>query len=145
MNNQPEYCPVTGTKGKKVGGATLKSMLSVSLRAVQNVQYYFCPEASCDVVYFSENGEQLFYTHDIREQVYQKAPTNPDVLICYCFYHSLGAIQQEFESTGRTSAVDDINAGIQSGQCACDWRNPQGDCCLGNVHRLIKQLRTNHE
>ncbi|MCA0454838.1 MAG: hypothetical protein LCI00_12770 [Chloroflexi bacterium] len=145
MNNQPGYCPITRTKGKKVGGATVKSMLSVSLRTVQDKQYYFCREANCDVVYFSEDGDQLFYTHDIRERVYQKEPHNPDVLICYCFHHSLGAIQQELESTGKTSAVDDINVGIQSGQCACDWRNPQGDCCLGNVHRLIKQLSTNHD
>lgn len=145
MNNQPGYCPVTRTKGKRVGGATVKSMLSVSLRAVRDVQYYFCRESNCDVVYFSEDGEQLFYTHDIRERVYQKEPQSPDVSICYCFQHSLGAIQQEFESAGKTSAIDDINAGIQSGQCACDWRNPQGDCCLGNVHRLIKQLSTNHD
>ena len=145
MNNQPGYCPVTRTQGKKVDGATVKSLLSVSLRAVQDVQYYFCRESNCDVVYFSEDGEQLFYTQDIRERVYQKEPHNPDVLICYCFRHSLGDIRQELESTGKTSTIDDINTGIQTGQCACDWRNPQGDCCLGNVHRLIKQLSINHD
>lgn len=31
----------------------------------------------------------------------------------------------------------DITAGIRAGQCACDLRNPQGICCLGNVRRLI--------
>ncbi len=145
MNIQRGYCPITRTKGKKVDGATVKSLLSVSLRTVQDMQYYFCREANCDVVYFSENGEQLFYTKDIRERVYQKESQNPDVLVCYCFHHSLGAIQQELVATGKTSAVDDINAGIQAGQCACDWRNPQGDCCLGNIHRLMKQLPTSHD
>ncbi len=145
MNNQPGYCPVTRTKGKKVGGATVKSMLSVSLRAVQDIQYYFCRESNCDVVYFSEDGEQLFYKQDIRERVYQKEPQSPDVSICYCFGHTPGSIREELEVAGKVTALDDINAGIQSGQCACDWRNPQGDCCLGNVHRLIKQLSTNHD
>ena len=36
--------------------------------------------------------------------------------------------------------VDDIHAGINAGQCACDLRNPQGSCCLGNVRGLIKRL-----
>lgn len=140
MNHQPGYCPITGTPGKKVDGATVKSLLAVSLRAVQDTQYYFCRESYCDVVYFSENGEQLFYTQDIREHVYQKEPHNPNVPICYCFGHTPGAIRKEFETTGRTSAADDIDAGIRAGQCACDWRNPQGDCCLGNVYRLIKEI-----
>ena len=38
--------------------------------------------------------------------------------------------------------VDDINTGINAGQCACDLRNPQGSCCLGNVRGLIKRIDT---
>jgi hypothetical protein len=37
--------------------------------------------------------------------------------------------------------VDDIDTGINTGQCACDLRNPQGSCCLGNVRGLIKRLQ----
>jgi hypothetical protein len=40
----------------------------------------------------------------------------------------------------RLAIVDDINAGLNTGQCACDLRNPQGSCCLGNVRELIKRL-----
>jgi hypothetical protein len=40
----------------------------------------------------------------------------------------------------RTAIVDDINTGISAGQCACDLRNPQGSCCLGNVRGLIKDI-----
>jgi hypothetical protein len=35
--------------------------------------------------------------------------------------------------------VDDIKAGIKAGQCACDLRNPQGTCCLGNVRAWLAQ------
>lgn len=140
MLNQMGYCPITGSKGKKVDGATVKSMLSISLGAVNDVQYYFCGDPNCDVVYFSETGEQLFLTRDVRELVYQKQSDNPDVLICYCFRHTQGEVKRELVETGISTIVDNINAGIQKGQCACDWRNPQGDCCLGNVRRVVKQF-----
>ncbi|MEZ4666467.1 MAG: hypothetical protein R3E39_00870 [Anaerolineae bacterium] len=140
MNSQPGYCPLTGTKGKKVDGATVKSMLSISLRTVQDVQYYFCRYSDCNVVYFSDDGQQLFYVNDIRELVYQKEPDNPDVPICYCFRHTPKDVRHELETTGKADIIADIEAGIQAGQCACDWRNPQGDCCLGNVRQLIKHL-----
>lgn len=142
MNTQAGYCPQTGTQGKKVDGSTVKSMLSVSLRAVQDVQYFFCRDADCSVVYFSEDGQHLFHVNDIRERVYQKEPDNPDVPICYCFRHTLKDIKRELEVNGGADVIADIEAGIQAGQCACDWRNPQGDCCLGNVRRFIKQAAT---
>lgn len=140
MNTQPGYCPLTGTPGKKVDGATIKSMLSISLRRVKDVQYYFCRDSDCNVVYFSEDGQQFFYVNDIRERVYQKEPDNPDVPICYCFRHTPNDIRLQLEATGKADIIADIEAGIQAGQCACDWRNPQGDCCLGNVRQLVKHL-----
>lgn len=39
----------------------------------------------------------------------------------------------------RVAILGDINTGIQADQCACDLRNPQGSCCLGNVRRLIRR------
>jgi len=140
MNTQSGYSPLTGIQGKKVDGATVKSMLSISLRTVQDGQYYFCRDSDCKVVYFSEDGQQLFYVNDIRERVYQKEPDNPDVPICYCFRYTPKDIRLQLEATGKVAIIADIEAGIQEGQCACDWRNPQGDCCLGNVRRFIKHL-----
>ena len=46
----------------------------------------------------------------------------------------------EIEQTGRSNIPSQIMAGIQADQCACDIRNPQGRCCLGNVNRLIDLL-----
>jgi len=92
------------------------------------------------VVYFSEDGQQLFYVNNIRERVYQKEPDNPDVPICYCFRYMLKDVRHELEAKGKVYVIGDIEARIQAGQCACHWRNPQGDCCLGNVLQLIKHL-----
>jgi len=91
------------------------------------------------VVYFSANGEQTFTIEQVRERVYQKEPEAPDVFVCYCFRHTVGDVRAA-SSKGRMTLVDDINTGINAGQCACDLRNPQGSCCLGNVRGMLKQL-----
>jgi hypothetical protein len=125
--------------GKPVQGQTVKTLLSVSLREVQNVEYHFCKSQTCPVVYFSPEGEQTFTVEQVREQVYQKEPDRHSVLICYCFQHKVGDIHAA-TSEMRTAIIDDINTGINAGQCACELRNPQGSCCLGNVRGLIKRM-----
>ena len=132
-------CPECGKIGKPVQGQTVKSLLSVSLRQVQGVKYLFCRTQICPVVYFSNNGEQTFTVGQVRERVYQKEPEAQDVFICYCFYHTVGELHAAYPKD-RIAIVDNINAGINAGQCACDLRNPQGSCCLGNVRSMIKRL-----
>ncbi len=132
-------CPVCGERGKPVQGQTVKALLSVSLRAVQDVEYLFCKTQTCPVVYFSPDGEQTFTVEQVRERVYQKEPDREDVFVCYCFRHTVGELRAA-PPESHMAIVDDINTGIDAGQCACDLRNPQGSCCLGNVRGLIKRL-----
>lgn len=131
-------CPECGQTGKPVDEATLKSMLSSSLRNIQKNQYFFCRTRSCRIVYFSGDGEQTFTADQVRERVYQKEPDVDEVFVCYCFRHTVGEVRTASPEEG-LAILDDINAGIKAGQCACDWRNPQGACCLGNVREAIKQ------
>jgi hypothetical protein len=135
-------CPKCGIQGHIIDNATIKCLISVSLHRVQDVRHCFCAEPACSVVYFAEDGSEVFYTVDLRERVYQKEPQALDVLVCYCFLHHLGSIKESVTETGYSAIVDDIRQGIQSGSCACDWRNPQGTCCLGNVLKIVK-LQTN--
>lgn len=130
-------CPVCSAKGKPVQGQTIKAHLSVSLRAVQDTEYLFCKTQTCPVVYFSPDGEQTLTLEQVRERVYQKEPDGEDVFACYCFRHTVGEIRAASPEL-RIAIVDDIHKGINTGQCACDLRNPQGSCCLGNVRELIK-------
>ena len=127
-------CPECNNKGKNIGNATIKSLISVSLHRVEDVKHFFCTTRDCSVVYFAEDRSEVFYTVDLRERVYQKEPDADDVLVCYCFFHTLGNIQNESK---KNIIVDDINEGIRRGHCACDWRNPQGTCCLGNVIKIV--------
>jgi len=132
-------CPGCEKVGKSVQGRTVSAMLSVSLRKVQGKQYLFCRTRTCPVVYFSTDHERTFTVEEIGERVYQKEPDVQDVLICYCFRHTVGDLRAALPEE-RSSIVEDINTGINAGQCACDLRNPQGSCCLGNVRSMIKRL-----
>lgn len=132
-------CPQCQQSGKPVQGQTVKAMLSVSLREVQDGEYLFCKTKSCPVVYFTLDGKQTFTVEQVRERVYQKEPNADNVFVCYCFRHTVGELHQA-SSAERTAMVSDINDGIQAEQCACDLRNPQGSCCLGNVRALVKEL-----
>ena len=134
-------CPVCGRDGNSVDSATVKSMLAISLREVRDVPYHFCANRDCDVVYYSDDSSQTFTTAQVRERVYQKEPESDNVLICYCFQHSAVDIYKQFAQSHHVAIIADIKAGIHAGQCACDWRNPQGSCCLGNVTQLLKQLQ----
>lgn len=129
-------CPNCGKAGKPVQGQTVKALLAVNLREVRDAEYLFCRTQTCPVVYFSSGGEQTFTVEQIRERVYQKEPGADDVFVCYCFRHMAGDIRAASPET-RAAIVDDINVGIKAGQCACDLRNPQGSCCLGNVRGLV--------
>jgi len=134
----PGRCSTCGRPGKPVQGQTVKSLLAVSLRAVREVQYYFCRSRDCDVVYFSGVDRQQFLTRDLRERVYQKEPEAAPVQVCYCFDYRVSALSAA-SSAERDEIIAEIIAGMRAGQCACDLRNPQGSCCLGNVRAFGSQ------
>ncbi len=115
-------------------------MLALPLTEVRAVDYRFCRTADCLTVYYSTDGQQQFSEDDLRERVYQKHPDDKDVFVCYCFRHTPLSIRNEIAATGRSTVVAAITAGIQADQCACDIRNPQGSCCLGNVRAVVGKV-----
>jgi hypothetical protein len=137
---KPGICPACGGKGKAVDGRTVKALLAVSLLQVTREPYLFCRTPECPVVYYSADGMQTFTTEQVRERVYQKELQAEDVPVCYCFRHTVGSVRAEIERTGGSTVVEEITAGTRAGYCACDIRNPQGSCCLGNVGALVKRL-----
>lgn len=137
---QTNRCVTCGQKGKKVDIITLKAMLDVSLLALCDGPYLFCATAACSTVYFAADGLQSYTKEQIRVRVYQKEPGDEAVLVCYCFYHSPATIRAELLATGGSTVVKEIAGGLKAGQCACEVRNPQGSCCLGNVRAVVKRV-----
>ena len=95
-------CPECGQKGKSVEVQTVKSMISITLREVKNDSYRFCCTGTCPVVYFGVENNRVFTIADVRERVYQKEPKTEDVLICYCFNHSVSEIRSASPDEGKS-------------------------------------------
>jgi len=131
-------CPHCGQAGKPVQGQTVKALVSVSLRTVPNFDYLFCRTRTCPVVYFATGVSHTFTVGQVRERVYQKEPDIGDVFVCYCFRHTVDEVRAT--PAMAEAILVDVQVGIQARQCACDIRNPQGSCCLGNLRGLIKRL-----
>ncbi len=129
-------CPQCGQKGKSVQHVTLQSLLLVDLRLLQADAYRFCRTPGCPVAYFAADGSETFTVEQVRVPILQKQPatTTP---VCYCFKWTPTRIRDELVLTGASSVIDQINAGIKAGLCACEITNPQGSCCLGNVRAAV--------
>ncbi|HMQ32081.1 MAG TPA: hypothetical protein PKD53_15235 [Chloroflexaceae bacterium] len=128
-------CPGCHYRGRQVALLTVQAQVAISLRVLGPSPYHFCATPGCEVVYYAA-GSPPILRRQMREQVFQKEHT-PDVLVCYCFRYSLDMLQRSDE-VGRAAILADIIAGTRQGQCACELRNPQGSCCLGNVRRLLR-------
>lgn len=135
-------CPTNQQIGKSVDSLTLKALLDLPLTQLPSAEYYFCRAADCPTVYYSADGMLTFSEADLRERVFQKHPNDDGVFACYCFRYTIGSIRKELEETGTSTVIAALTAGVQAGQCACDIRNPQGSCCLGNVQAIVQQLKT---
>lgn len=127
-------CPGCGQRGRPVALVTVQAQVAISLRALAASPYQFCATPSCAVVYFTAAAPAIT-SDQLRAPVFQKEPAGT-VLICYCFGYSVGLIARS-DSARREAILADIVAGTRQGQCACELRNPQGSCCLGNVRRLL--------
>ena len=100
----------------------------------------FCPRAECPVVYFGV--DEVFAREEIVVPVFHKEAAG-ERTVCYCFAVSEGDIRRELAETGRSTTGDRISALVKAERCACEVKNPQGSCCLGNVAAVAKAALRN--
>lgn len=103
-----------------------------------DVEYRFCPDPDCRVVYFAEGGP-TFSTEDLRVRVGLNEREDP-VPLCYCFGFDERHVREDLARQGCSDISKNISALIKEGLCACEARNPSGACCLGEVNRAVKRL-----
>lgn len=132
-------CPVSQTRSRKVQMRTVRCLVREDGHArLKEVQYYFCEEPTCPVVYFSNEDVPPFSSHDLKVKVFSK-DTSGDVPVCYCFAWTRDRIRSEISETGRSTAAADIARFVKAGMCECDLKNPKGRCCLGDVDTVAKE------
>ena len=142
-HNTAAKCPECGATGRPVQTITLKHMVKPAfLEVVSKPGFQFCRSAECDVVYFHPDGQRLTKA-DVRVRVGLKETGDP-VPICYCFGFTEAMAREEIESSGNCAIPERIVAEMKAERCACEVRNPQGSCCLGNVTAAVKRLLETH-
>lgn len=133
-------CPVSRTIGQRVDLITLKALLKGNaLRRLEGKAYRFCPEPDCGVVYFDREADSVFKRTDLTVRVTQKERGDSTPL-CYCFDYSLGDLRRDLAESGGNLVPAAIMREIRAGHCACEVRNPQGTCCLGNISAAVRSL-----
>lgn len=129
-------CPRCGTAGRRVDRITVKSMLRpAALVRLSAPAHRFCPSSECPAVYFGR--DEVFETSDVVVPVFQKAPPG-ERPVCYCLGIGEAAIRRELAEVGRSTAAERVTALVKAERCACEIKNPQGSCCLGNVALATK-------
>jgi hypothetical protein len=130
-------CPVSRTIGLTIDLITVKALLKGSaLRRLEGKSYRFCPERDCGIAYFDRERDSIFDKHDLTVRVGQKETEDP-ITLCYCFDFTVADLRAQGASIPAT-----ITAEIKAGHCACEVKNPQGSCCLGNVSRALKRIQS---
>lgn len=129
-------CPECERVGRSVERITLKALLRPeSLMRVADAPYRFCATPTCSLVYFAP--ESTFRREDLLVPVFQKEPEG-ERTVCYCFAITESDLRREIVETGTSTAADRVTALVKADRCACEVRNPQGTCCLGNVLAVVK-------
>lgn len=138
----PALCPVSGTIGLNVDLITVKALLnSRGLSRLDGKAYRFCQAPDCDAVYFDNRAGSVFRKGDLVTRVGQKETEEP-VPICYCFGYTVADVRRDLATRGKTDIPAIITAEVQAGHCACEVKNPQGSCCLGNVSKAVSTVQS---
>lgn len=138
---EKQNCTRCGSKSKKISIMTVRYMLkgAFQTQAQDEVSYRFCFSPTCPVVYFSEDDHSIFTKDQLSERVTIKESDDP-IPICYCFNFFRHDVEKEIDETGKTTIPDFIAAQVKAKNCFCEYTNPQGTCCLGNVSAVVKTI-----
>ena len=92
-------------------------------------------------MYFSNEAPSYFHKDDLTVRVGLKETESP-IPLCYCFGHTAESAREEIVTTRRSTVAQRIATEVQAGRCSCEVKNPSGKCCLGDVNRVIQQIKS---
>lgn len=134
----PAECPQCAKPGRLVERITVKALLRPeALTRHSAPEHRFCATSGCPVVYFGR--DEAFGREELSVTVFQKEPEGART-VCYCFDVTEAGIRREIVEDGRSSAFARITDLVNADRCACEVKNPQGRCCLGNVAEATKRI-----
>ena len=123
-------CPQCGTQCKAVTLKTLWHNLRFPDYLSTPVDnYFFCPTVDCQVGYFSPTTVIALHTLKAYPQIQQG-------WLCYCFDLSQAQYRIALKSGYADNVKNFIIQQTKSGNCACEIKNPSGQCCLAKFKHI---------
>jgi len=101
-------------------------------QAITSDSYYYCPSKQCSVGYFSSNG------NTVPKQYLRSYSAIQEDKLCYCFDIDADQYSSALKANRAEPIKDFVIQRTKSGECACEIRNPSGQCCLANFKYLEK-------
>jgi hypothetical protein len=129
--NTKQICPECGIACKSVSMPTLYHQIRFpENQSLLPDNYYFCQSKTCSVGYFSNTG------HSIPKTWLRSYQAIQDDAICYCFNISNDQYLSALKAQRAEQIKDFVIQRTQAGECACEIRNPSGQCCLAKFKRF---------
>ena len=129
-----QACPHCGIECKPV---TMRTVYQQT-RFPENQQlvtdsYYFCPSRHCSSAYFSSTGNSIAKSLLITQQAIQND------MLCYCFDISSACYRSALQTHTADAIKNFVIQRTKLAECACEIRNPSGQCCLAKFKQLEKE------
>jgi hypothetical protein len=129
-----QACPQCGAACKSVEMRTLYHQVRFpENQGLTPDTYYFCSLKNCLIGYFSLAGNSVPKLHLRSYQEIQKDK------LCYCFDIEADLYRTALSANNADSIKDFVIQRTKSGECACELRNPSGQCCLAKFKQLEKE------
>lgn len=128
-----KVCPKCGISCKNVEHKTLFHQVKFpENQAAFQEKYYFCPTKECSVGYFSSTDD-IILKQSLR--TYQEIEEDK---LCYCFDINTEQYLSALKANNAETIKNFVFQKTKSGVCACEIKNPSGQCCLTKFKMLEK-------
>ena len=132
-NSSALECPNCGISCKNIGMKTLFHQVRFpDILGIETGNYYYCHDKTCSVGYFSQ--EEVISKNQLR--VFAEPKDNK---LCYCFDINTEQYVDSLKDGTAETIKNFVIQKTKAGDCACEIRNPSGQCCLANFKQLEKK------
>ena len=133
-------CPRCGESGRKVSKITVGSHTRPAHQKSQEGvgEWRFCGTPSCLVGYYGTDCKTVVPLDALRTTPFPKSD-NLLQFVCFCFEHTVAAIIDDVKHHQSPTLQASITEACRQGLDACEQKNPEGRCCLGNVAAVVRR------
>ena len=131
-----DLCPSCGSQGTVVLRSTLRNQLPPELQDRFSDSAFFCPLASCGVVYFDAFERRI----SVEEFPAAPYPKDIDAPICPCFGFTCDEIEADIADGGVTRVREHLER-AKSELARCETMAVDGRSCVAAVQRYFMQRR----